>query len=279
MRKFTHCFLHLILMIAGLAFSVLAQAQTYTVGIVPQQAAAVLAANWTPMLSYLQQSTGVTLSFKTAPSIPEFEQRLAKGEYDFAYMNPYHYVVFSATPGYRALAKEKGTRLQGVVVVRKDSSYTDISQLAGKDLAFPAPASFAASVLPRMQLSKQGIAFTPHFVNSHDSVYYSVARGIYPAGGGVVRTLEAAPAEIRDQLRILWRTDTFTPHALAVHSRVPEAVQQAVAKGLYGMADDAAAAAILQKLNMRGWELGSDTDWDDLRKLPLDNTAAPVRTQ
>ncbi|NOS87160.1 MAG: PhnD/SsuA/transferrin family substrate-binding protein [Methylococcaceae bacterium] len=94
-----------------------------------------------------------------------------------------------------------------------------------------------------------------------------------------MRTLEAAPAEIRDQLRILWRTDTFTPHALAVHPRVPEAVQQAVAKGLYGMADDAAAAAILQKLNMRGWELGSNTDWDDLRKLPLDNTAAPVRTQ
>ncbi|MCX7098870.1 MAG: PhnD/SsuA/transferrin family substrate-binding protein [Methylococcales bacterium] len=253
------------------------QAETYTVGIVPQQAAAVLASNWTPLLASLQKNAGVTLSFKTAPSIPEFEQRLAKGEYDFAYMNPYHYVVFSKAPGYRAIAKEKGTRLQGVIVVRKDSAITDINQLAGKDMAFPAPASFAASVLPRIQLKKLGIAFTPHFVSSHDSVYLSVAKGIYPAGGGVVRTLDASPADIRDQLRVLWRTDSYTPHAFAVNPHVPEAVQQAVAKAMYAMDADPAAAAALKKLNMRGWEPGEDKDWDDLRKLPLDQVDAPVK--
>jgi phosphonate transport system substrate-binding protein len=253
-----------------------ARAETYTVGVVPQQAPAVLARNWTPMLKYLEQKSGVTLHFKTAPSIPEFERRLAQGEYDFAYVNPYHYVVFSREPGYRALAKEKDTRLQGVVVVQKDSAITDISELDGKDLAFPAPASFAASVLPRMQLKKQGIAFTPHFVASHDSVYYSVARGIYPAGGGVVRTLKSAPAEIRDQLRVLWRTDSYTPHALAVHPRIPKTVREAVAKALYAMDADSDAAGILHELNMRGWEIGQDQDWDDLRKLPLDAVDAPV---
>ena len=251
-------------------------AETYTVGIVPQQAPAVLARNWTPLLQYLEHSSGVELHFKTAPSIPEFERRLAQGEYDFAYMNPYHYVVFSREPGYRALAREKGTRLQGVVVVQKDSSINDISQLADKDLAFPAPASFAASVLPRMQLKKQGIAFTPHFVSSHDSVYYSVARGIYPAGGGVVRTLNSAPAEIRDQLRILWRTDSYSPHALAVNPRVPETVKQAVAKALYAMDSDPNAADILRNLNMKGWESGQDKDWDDLRELPVAVDDAPV---
>lgn len=253
-----------------------AHGETYTVGVVPQQAPAVLARNWTPMLLYLEQNSGVSLNFKTAPSIPEFERRLARGEYDFAYMNPYHYVVFSGKPGYRVLAREKDTRLQGVVVVRKDSAISDIGELAGKDLAFPAPASFAASVLPRMQLKKQGIAFTPHFVASHDSVYYSVVRGIYPAGGGVVRTLNSAPAEIRDQLRVLWRTDSYTPHALATHPRVPETAREAVAKALYAMADDNDAAGILQGLNMRGWELGQDQDWDDLRKLPVEAGDAPV---
>lgn len=269
-----YCSCQLTLLAASLClfiFPILpACAETYTVGVVPQQPTAALARNWTPLLQYLEQSSGVSLHFKTAPNITEFEQRLDKGEYDFAYMNPYHYVVFSRVPGYRALAKEKDTLLQGVIVVRTDSGINDISQLAGKDIAFPAPLSFAASILPRMQLKKQGIAFTPHFVTSHDSVYFSVARGIYPAGGGVVRTLNSTPAEIRDQLSVLWHTDSFTPHAFAVHPRVPEKIQQALAKALYAMDADANAAGILRNLNMRGWEPGEDKDWDDLRKLPVD---------
>ncbi|GAB6141508.1 phosphate/phosphite/phosphonate ABC transporter substrate-binding protein [Methylosoma difficile] len=266
----------LVLASALLAGNASAQ-EAYSVGIVPQQAAAVLARNWTPMLQYLEKATGVALRFKTAPTIPEFEKRLAEGEYDFAYMNPYHYVVFSKDVGYLAFAREKDTRLQGVVVVRKDSNITDISQLAGKDLAFPAPASFAASVLPRIQLKKQGIAFTPHFVASHDSVYFSVARGIYPAGGGVVRTLNSAPADVRDQLQVLWRTDSFIPHAFAAKPGVPEKVLQVIAKAMYVMASQPEGQSILQNLNMKGWEPAQDKDWDDLRKMPLDIADAPIQ--
>ncbi|WP_217995189.1 phosphate/phosphite/phosphonate ABC transporter substrate-binding protein, partial [Methylogaea oryzae] len=174
----------------------------YSFGVVPQQAAAESALRWTPLLRYLERRCGVALRFKTAPDIPEFERRLARGEYDFAYMNPYHYVVLGRKQGYRAFAREKGVRLQGVLVVRKDSPIRDIHELDGLELAFPAPAAFAASVLPRMQLQQLGIAFTPHFVASHDSVYLSVVRGLYPAGGGVVRTLNSAPPDIRDQLRV-----------------------------------------------------------------------------
>lgn len=250
---------------------------SYSFGVVPQQAAAVVARQWTPLLRYLEQRSHLTLRFKTAPDIPEFERRLSKGEYDFAYMNPYHYAkLYSRQPGYSALAREKGLRLQGVLVVRKDSPIQNISQLAGQNLAFPAPAAFAASVLPRMQLKQQGIAFTPHFVASHDSVYLSVARGLYPAGGGVVRTLNNAPPDIRDQLRVLWRTDSYTPHALASHPRVAETARQALAEALYAMAADPEAAPILRDLGMAGWEAGRDSDWDSLRALPLEAGVAPL---
>ena len=257
--------------------STIVHAETYTIGIVPQQSAVILARNWAPLLQYLEKNTGLSLRFKTAPTIPEFEQHLARGEYDFAYMNPYHYVVFSQAPGYQALVREKDTRLQGVLVVRKDSKIENISQLAGKGVAFPAPASFAASVLPRIQLKKEGITFTPHFVNSHDSVYYTVARGIYPAGGGVVRTLNSAPPEIREQLRVLWTTDSFTPHAFAVHPKVTEKVRQAFILAMTKMATDPAATEILHNLSLHGWDAANDRDWDDLRKLHVDIKDAPVQ--
>ena len=116
-------------------------------GVVPQQSASKLARLWTPFLLYLNEKTGYAIQFKTAKDIPTFEKRLAAGEYDFAYMNPYHYVVFHRAPGYRALAKEKYRKLKGVIIVRKDSNYRHLTQLKGQTLAFPAPAAFAATDL------------------------------------------------------------------------------------------------------------------------------------
>lgn len=71
--------------------------------------------------------------FETAKDIPTFEQRLAKGAYDFAYMSPYTYTVLHRSrAGYTAFAKEKDKKLTGIIVVRRDSEYQDIKDLRGK---------------------------------------------------------------------------------------------------------------------------------------------------
>jgi len=156
-------------------------AETVTFSVVPQQSASKLARLWTPIVTYLSEKTGHDVRFTTAKDIPTFEARLAEGQYDFAYMNPYHYTVFSSAPGYSAFARQKDKRIKGIVVVRKDSTLRDMEELEGERLAFPSPAAFAASVLPRSHLRTEGIGFTPQYVSSHDSVYLGVARGLFPA--------------------------------------------------------------------------------------------------
>jgi len=74
-------------------------------------------------------------------------------------------------------------------------------------------------MLPRAQFSKSGIDIHNKYVSSHDSVYQTVARGIYPAGGGVIRTLKNIRPEIRQQLRVLWTTQGYTPHAFAAENK------------------------------------------------------------
>jgi phosphonate transport system substrate-binding protein len=140
-----------------------------SVGIVPQQSATELARDWIPLLQEVAARSGIRLQFKTAPDIPTFEDRLKRGDYDLAYMNPYHYTVFSDAPGYRAFAKEKDRRLVGIIVVAKTSTVTNIKQLAGKTVAFPAPAAFAASILPRAEFSRTEVPIVAKFVTSHDS--------------------------------------------------------------------------------------------------------------
>lgn len=246
------------------------QTQVFTFGLVPQQSASKLAQRWGPVLGYLGRTSGTDLRFRTAPNIPEFERRVAVGEYDFAYMNPYHYTVFSQEPGYRAFAKAEGKRIKGILVVRKDSAIEDPRALDGATLAFPAPAAFAASLLTRAYLTGEGIEFTPKYVSSHDSVYRAVVKGLYPAGGGVVRTLNSVEGDIRDELRILWTTDGFTPHAFAAHPRVPEDTVKRLAEAMLGMNQTEEGRALLAPLGIPGFEGAEDRDWDDVRGLGID---------
>ena len=68
-----------------------------TFGVVPQQSASKLANKWNPILKRISEETGIAISFANAPSIPMFEKKLDKGEYDLAYMNPLHYTFYSQT--------------------------------------------------------------------------------------------------------------------------------------------------------------------------------------
>ena len=242
----------------------------YTVGIVPQQAAGKLAKLWMPILSYIDVQTDFELVFKTAPSIPEFEQRLADGEYDIAYMNPYHYTIYSKDPGYKAFAKQKDKMIIGILVTRKDNNIFEPADLNQKLLAFPAPAAFAASILPRSFLQQAGVTFKPKYVSSHDSVYLSVAAGLYPAGGGIKRTLNNIDESIRNQLRILWHTKPYTPHAFAALSSVDSNHIQQLVKLFSAMGQNDQGKRLLENINFKGIDAAKDKDWDDVRALKID---------
>ena len=93
-----------------------AQGEPLSVGITPLKPAARLAEEWTPLLDEVAKRAGLELRFRTATSIPAYGERLEKGEYDIAYMNPYDYQLYSASPGYRAFVRERGQPLEGLSV-------------------------------------------------------------------------------------------------------------------------------------------------------------------
>lgn len=241
----------------------------YTFAVVPQQAASEMAETWLPFLAWLSDKSGVKLRFVTAPDIPTFEKRLGEGAYDFAYMNPYHYTVFHKSPGYEALAREKERKLKGILVVRQDSPIKDIKELNGSTLVFPAPAAFAASILPRAALRKAGIAFTPKFVSSHDSVYLNVQHSLYPAGGGIVRTFDMLDETTKKDLRVLWSTPAYTPHAIASNPNLPKSISRKLLDIMTTMADDPVGQEKLKLIGFKGIVAAQDADWDDIRHLNI----------
>ncbi|GGF55355.1 phosphate ABC transporter substrate-binding protein [Terasakiella brassicae] len=244
-----------------------ARAETLYFGIVPQQAATRLANMWLPFMQELSAQTGLDIRFATMKDIPTFEQCLAQGAYDIAYMNPYHYTVFSKKSGYRAFAHQSEKKLKGLIVVKKGSEVTSLAGLDKKKVAFPSPAAFGASVLPRTEMKAEGLKIEPVYVKSHDSVYKSVIAGYFVAGGGVLRTFNSIPQGMRDQLQVIYRTGAYTPHAFAVNGAMPEEHLATIQNAMLDIARH--KPGLMKSIGMTGLVTAQDSDWNDVRKLDL----------
>jgi phosphonate transport system substrate-binding protein len=112
-------------------------------------------------------------------------------------------------------------------------------------------------------------------VRSHDSVYLAVAQGLYPAGGGIERTFDNTDPLVRERLRILWRTDSYTPHAFAAHPRLDPALVARVRDVMLAMGDDPEGRELLAAIGFDGIDGAADADWDDVRALGIELLDAP----
>lgn len=244
-------------------------AEGYIFGIGPQQAATELVKRWMPIMHYLSEKSGVPLQFRTAKDIPTFQQQMKEGVFDFAFINPYHYTLFHKSVGYNAFAREKDGRLVGVLVVKRDGPIHDVAQLSGMTAAFPAANALAATWLPMMHLKEKNITVTPQYVNSMDSVYRSVAKGLFPVGGGEMRTLGSIDPEVKKQLRVLWSSDALPPFTFAAHPRVPKDVVIKVQKAMDAMDSDPQGRALLKAINFKGMESATDEEYNVMRAMNI----------
>ena len=247
-------------------------ADRYLFGVVPEQSAINLSKNWLPLVSLLSQRTGINLYFVTAKDIPTFERCLSLGVYDFAFMDPYHYTIFHESPGYVGFARQGDGLSRGILVTHAANMIQDLKDLENTKLAFPAPSSFGATILPMAEMARRGVSFHAEYVRSHASVYRAVASGLYAAGGGDVRTFENAPASVRKNLRIIFETDNYTLNAFAAHPRVSAELIKSLSKILTSLPE---GSAILERLGIDFIVEAKNNDWEDIRKLSL--TAAEKR--
>lgn len=236
--------------------------------IVPQQAPREVAKRWGPIIQYISKHSGVALQFQTARDPASYQQEMKAGLYDISFISSYYYAAFSKEAGYKAFAQEKDSQFVSVTVVRKDSSYQTVQELAGKQLALPGPTAIV-SRLVYTHLSAHNIHFLPHYVMSVDSVYRSVAKGIFAAGQGEMRTFGNMPAEIRDQLRILWSSEPMPPFTFSAHPRAPKEAIQKIQQTMLKMADDPEGLELLKSINMKGIAPAHDSEYETVRKLKL----------
>ncbi len=248
------------------------QADTeYTMGVVPQFDSRKIAKIWQPILRDIEKQSGIKIKLVGAPSIPAFEKAFNNGEYDFAYMNPYHALVANRSQGYQPIVRDVGKQLFGIIVVRNDSPITSVKELDKKIVAFPAPNALGAALIPRAEFAtKYNINIKPKYVKSHGSVYLNVLLGQTSAGGGVQKTFERQSSEIRSQLRILYKTSKVAPHPIVVHPRVNKDTIDKFVQAILSMSESEKKSVLLKKVPIKQAGKASLKDYLPLKKMGLD---------
>ena len=242
----------------------------YKVGIVPQFEQRRLFNTWTPILEGLKEKTGCAFELVGSRSIIEFEEKFKAGDFDMAYMNPYHAVMARQNQNYQPIVRSSARKLKGILVVRKDDPITDVSALDKKKIAFPSPNALGASLLMRAELAqKHNVNPETLYVKTHSSVYLHVAKGLAEAGGGVGRTLREQPDHIQNALRILYTTTPVNPHPIVIHPRVSKEKQVGIQTALLAIAEEKPEA--FGKIPMAKPVAASYQDYKDLDSLGLEN--------
>ena len=251
-------------------FSFAVAAETYSFSVVPQFNAVQLHTEWLPVINRISKETGIKLELVLAPTIPKFERTLLKGEPDFAFANPYHAVMAKRAQGYIPLLRDTKP-LTGILLVKRDSPYLTLQDLNGKDIGYPAPNSFGASLYMRALLSENKVNYQSQILNTHGNVFRNIVSGSIAAGGGVNNTFNDESPEMREQLRILYQTPAVASHPLIAHPRVPERVRKTISSAFFALQKDPAGAALLKEIRLPQPVLASyNADYLPLEKLNVE---------
>ena len=226
-------------------------------GIVPQSKPEDIYDRWSALADHLSSHLGQSVRIVASMSIPQFEKDCMEQRYDFIYCNPWHQAALAEADLYRPIACVKDKFLEGIIVADPDIE----SIKPGHTVAFPSPHAFAASMLTQQHMNSEGKEYTPEYVNTHDSVYRSVASGLFEYGGGVAATLRKMPTEIQSQLHIIWKSQPYAPHPICVSSKISDKVAEQLQGLLLELSGDS------HELTSAGLSKLKPTTIDDYQKL------------
>ncbi|MDH5694668.1 MAG: phosphate/phosphite/phosphonate ABC transporter substrate-binding protein, partial [Gammaproteobacteria bacterium] len=213
--------------------SVGAAKRTLSWGFVPQFDSMQTLKQWGPLIKELENNIPISIEVKTYKTFQEFSSELKSGVLDIVYVNPHQVLIAKQSMGYLPIIHDEKKKLQGILVVRKDSHFQSVDELNGKTVAFPALVAFGASTYLRAMLKEDhNIDIAPFFAGSHKNSYRSVLLGKAAAGGGVYKTFLAESQAFQEQFRVLYETPKVQPHAIIVHPRIGNELSEIIAENI-----------------------------------------------
>lgn len=264
-----------VLLFSGLACAALPvrAAETMYFGVVNQRSITLTAELWNPILRYVSARSGVPLRLKMGRTAQETTQMTLRGEFDFVYTN-HLFTPQRNKLGYRVIARFNTSGIRGQVVVPDDSPLQTLSDLQGREVAFPTPDGFTGYSLPMDGLLRAGVQVKPLFAGNQESGMARMALGMVSAAGVSNQQMENYARREGFKYRVLYSSEPYLDLPVMAHPRVARDKLERVQKALLGMAADAqgrqilqAAADLLKSGQLQEFIAADNADYENYRRF------------
>lgn len=256
-------------------------AKEYVFAVHPLHNPARLFEIYGPLIDYLNDNIGgTTIRLEASRNYEEFDKKLYSRKVDFALPNPYQ-TLNSLSHGYHVIAKMgDDNKFTGVILVRRDGGISQISDLKGKKVSYPARTALAATMMPQYYLHTHGLDVNRDienlYVGSQESSIMNVYLGNVAAGVTWPLPWEAFQKEHPGQARELelkWETEPLINNGVVARDDVPPELARQVAQLLDTLHTSERGRAILARMPLSRFELADDARYkvieDFLTKFSL----------
>lgn len=237
------------------------QQRQIRVGIHPLHNPALLFKRYGPLVERLNaRIPQAYFTLEASRSYQDFEDKLARRQLDIALPNPYQ-ALQAQRHGYRVFGKMGDDSLfRGLVLVRADSPVQQPSELRSQAISFPSSTALAATMLPQLELHRQGLPFGSYqvrYVGSQESSIMHVILGDSAAGATWPVpwiSFQHSHPQLAQQLRVLLQTPALVNNALVARDDLPPPLLEAISQVFFTLQADAAGQAMLQDLGVPYFE-------------------------
>jgi len=246
---------------------------TYLFGIHPLHNPKRLFDVFQPLMDYLEENIPNTqFKLEASRNYAAYDKKLYAKKFHFSLPNPYQ-TINAVDKGYRVFAKMgDDDNFRGIILVRKDSNITQVSDLKGKAISYPAPTALAATMMPQQFIQDHGVnvmdELDNRYVGSQESSIMNVFLGdTYAASTWPPpwRALSKERPELAEQLEIKWQTKPLPNNGLVVRPDVPEDVFNQVKRLLVNLHTTSEGKKILKPMELSKFEVATDRTYQPVR--------------
>jgi phosphonate transport system substrate-binding protein len=237
------------------------------------------------LVEALETELGIRVSIIRAHSYGAVKERLLSGSVDLARLGPATYVTAkNADPRITAFASfarksdifdQESASYYSLLVVRADSTYSDLKALRGKKIALVDPDSTSGAVVPRYMVArKMNAQFESHFgpilyTGSHENSIKALMAESVPAAfvssSHVSDMVQAGMMKLTD-IRILWRSGPIPLDPFVLRGQLCESVKKKIV-AVFLRQNGRHLESLLQNLNAIRFVPVKDSDYQIIKAI------------
>jgi len=214
-----------------------------------------------PVADYLSQAIGKKVRYKHPGTWGVYRTEMLKGSYDIIFDGP-HFNSYRLEKLSHNILVKIPERHEFAVIVRKDKSFQNLSQMAGRSFCTHAPPNLGTLVLLSQfdNPSRQPVIIS---TNGWENIYNGVASG--KCAGGVLPMANLKKVDKANLARVIFKTAAMPNQAFSAGPRVSLEDQMKLAQAL--ASPDAGAPTVKLRAAYKvgdGFALASNQEYQGL---------------